>query len=632
LSNLIKSICLFFILLFNFSKIKAQVCTGTLGDPVINIDFGQGSDRFGPQLTETNYTYFAGSPNDGLYTLVKTSAGLNGGWHQNVVNRTPNSPNGYFMLVNASYAKGVFYQKTITGLCPNTTYEFAAWVINILRLTGMIKPNIKFTIENNATIIKEFTTGDILEGSETNWVKYGTVFSTPTNVGTIKLTMSNENPGGVGNDLGLDDITFRPCGPTINSTINNTSALANICLGSNASFNFEASLSAGYNDPVYQWQKLENGNWIDLIGETQLQTSVSFTNAALGQYQYRLVAAERPNILSANCRIAGNPLIINVNNPTALVATNSGVACVGTNVQLNVNEGVSFSWTGPNGFSSTEKNPVLTNVNPNQAGIYTVVAQNSNGCSVSAQTIVSILPEIMATTNFSSTDVCENSSILLSASGGTSYSWFPTTGLSDANISNPIASPTQSTIYTVTISNGLCTTTRTINLNLLKNVSANAGANITIVAGQTIELKGTVSGDNAVYLWSPATFLDDPTKLNPIATPNTSIMYTLTAQSGCNTSSDNVWIKVYPKVEIPNTFSPNGDGINDFWNIPSISSFKNISLKVMSRNGQVVYETKVYRPWDGRWNGADLPVGSYYYTLQINDWGQKFSGWLFLAR
>ena len=631
MSNLIKSICLFFILLFNFSKIKAQVCTGTLGDPVINIDFGQGSDRFGPQLTETNYTYFAGSPNDGLYTLVKTSAGLNGGWHQNVVNRTPNSPNGYFMLVNASNAKGVFYQKTITGLCPNTTYEFAAWVINILRVTG-IKPNIKFTIENDATIIKEFTTGDILEGSETNWVKYGTVFSTPTNVGTITLTMSNENPGGGGNDLGLDDITFRPCGPTINSTINNTSALANICVGSNASFNFEASLSAGYNDPVYQWQKLENGIWTNLIGETQLQTSVSFTNAALGQYQYRLVAAERPNILSANCRIAGNPLIINVNNPTALVATNSGVACVGTNVQLNVNEGVSFSWTGPNGFSSTEKNPVLTNVSPNQAGIYTVVAQNSNGCSVSAQTIVSILPEIMATTNFSSADVCENTSILLSASGGTSYSWFPTTGLSDANISNPIASPTQSTIYTVTIRNGLCTTTRTINLNLLKNVSANAGADITIVAGQTIELKGTVSGDNAAYLWSPATFLDDPTKLNPIATPNTSIMYTLTAQSGCNTSSDNVWIKVYPKVEIPNTFSPNGDGINDFWNIPSISSFKNISLKVISKNGQVVYETKVYRPWDGRWNGADLPVGAYYYTLQINDWGQKFSGWLFLAR
>lgn len=631
MSNLIKSICLFFILLFNFSKIKAQVCTGTLGDPVINIDFGQGSDRFGPQLTETNYTYFAGSPNDGLYTLVKTSAGLNGGWHQNVVNRTPNSPNGYFMLVNASNAKGVFYQKTITGLCPNTTYEFAAWVINILRVTG-IKPNIKFTIENDATIIKEFTTGDILEGSETNWVKYGTVFSTPTNVGTITLTMSNENPGGGGNDLGLDDITFRPCGPTINSTINNTSALANMCVGSNASFNFAASLSAGYNDPVYQWQKLENGIWTNLTGETQLQTSISFTNAALGQYQYRLVAAERPNILSANCRIAGNPLIINVNIPTALVATNSGVACVGTNVQLNVNEGVSFSWTGPNGFSSTEKNPVLTNVSPNQAGIYTVVAQNSNGCSVSAQTIVSILPEIMASTNFSSADVCENTSILLSASGGTSYSWFPTTGLSDANISNPIASPTQSTIYTVTIRNGLCTTTRTINLNLLKNVSANAGADITIVAGQTIELKGTVSGDNAAYLWSPATFLDDPTKLNPIATPNTSIMYTLTAQSGCNTSSDNVWIKVYPKVEIPNTFSPNGDGINDFWNIPSISSFKNISLKVISKNGQVVYETKVYRPWDGRWNGADLPVGAYYYTLQINDWGQKFSGWLFLAR
>jgi len=82
---------------------------------------------------------------------------------QNIVNHTPNDPNGYMMVVNASNSPGIFYQSTVTGLCPGTTYEFSAWIINILRNTG-IKPRVKFTIENNGVIIGTFITPDILEG------------------------------------------------------------------------------------------------------------------------------------------------------------------------------------------------------------------------------------------------------------------------------------------------------------------------------------------------------------------------------------------------------------------------------------------------------------------------------------
>jgi gliding motility-associated-like protein len=627
----LKLLGLLVLLLFSFLEIKAQVCTGTLGDPVINIDFGRGSSNIGPPIAETNYVYVAGTPRDGEYTVVQTSAGLNSGWHQNIVNHTPNDPTGYYMLVNANYNQGIFYQTTISNLCPNTTYEFAAYIINILRNSG-IKPNIKFTIENNGLPIKEFLTGDIPEGSATDWKKYGTVFITPANVGTITLKITNQNPGGSGNDLALDDITFRPCGPTITTAINSDGINATLCAGQNGSYNLSASVSAGYNDPAYQWQALDGTTWVDIIGGNATQTTINFTNAVVGTYKYRLLVAERLNINSINCRTSSAALTINVIDKPNPIASNGGAVCVGDNIQLNVDQGVLFNWTGPNGFNSNLQNPTITNVNANAAGTYTVTVFNSAGCSNTSQTLVQVLPEVVANTNMATATICENQSIGLEASGGTIYKWLPVAGLSDPNIANPIANPKQTTVYTVTVSNSTCSTTKKITVTVLKSAMADAGEDKTILAGQSVTLNGNATGDNMSYLWTPSVYLDDPTKLNPIATPPSDITYTLTVQSDCSISTDKVFIKVYPKIEIANTFTPNGDGINDTWNIPSISAFSNPKLKVVNRVGQLVYESKSAQPWDGKFNGKNLPTGVYYYTLYLNEDFKIYTGWLLLTR
>lgn len=623
---------LFLVVIFALlnTLIKGQTCTGTLGDPVIQIDFGRGTATFGPQISETNYRYIAGNPEDGQYTIVKTSNGLNQGWHQNVVNRTANDPNGYFMLVNADFTKGVFYQNTINNLCPNTTYEFAAWVINILRNSG-IKPNIRFTIENNGISIKEFTTGDIFEGSASNWIKYGTIFTTPANVGVITLKMTNENPGGSGNDLGIDDITFRPCGPTISSTINNAGINASLCEGESGSFNLSSTVSSGYNDPVYQWQEFIGTNWVNIAGETATQTTRVFTNAQPGIYQYRLAVAERANINSANCRVSSATLTVNVNAKPTPTATNSGAACEGSTVQLNVDQGVSFEWTGPN-FSSTLQNPQIPNVTTANTGTYLVKVTNAAGCIATTSTQVNVLPAINANINISNTTICENQSVNLVASGGTTYTWLPVEGLSNPAIPNPIALPQQTTKYTVTISNGACSETKEVTINVLKNANANAGDDKKLLVGQSVVLNGVALGDNITYLWSPTDYLDDPTKLNPVTTPPTDITYTLTVRSDCNVSTDEVFVKVYPKIEIPNTFTPNGDGINDTWNIPSISAFEKPKLQVINRNGQLVYETRYAEPWDGKSDGKNVPVGVYYYNLYLNEDFKLYSGWVMLTR
>ena len=151
--------------------VKAQLCTGSLGDPVVNITFGTGgTSGFAPQ---NGYTYISSScPNDGYYTITNyTSNCFNNTWHTVPKDHTGN---GAFMLVNASYNPGDFFITTVTDLCPNTTYEFAAWIMNVITRFNSILPNITFTIETpTGTVLGKFNTGDIAVTSQPEWKHKG---------------------------------------------------------------------------------------------------------------------------------------------------------------------------------------------------------------------------------------------------------------------------------------------------------------------------------------------------------------------------------------------------------------------------------------------------------------------------
>jgi gliding motility-associated-like protein len=624
--------------LFSSTFLSAQqVCQGALGDPVININFGSGATEFDSPLSggNTNYIYIAGTPDDGQYTIAKSTNGMHTGstgWHQ-VPNHTPGDGNGYMMVVNASNKPGIFYQTTIPNLCPGTTYEFAAWIINLLNYSG-IKPNITFTIETSpGVILKSYNTGDIPDGPSPKWLQYATTFTT-TNQTDLVLKITNNGPGGNGNDIALDDITFRACGPIITPSINNASANINVCEGASGSYNLSADVSAGYLDPVYQWQVNTGNGWSDIPNQNSKQTIANLTNAVKGVYQYRLVAAERQNIASINCRVASEPLTITVNAKPNTVASNNGPLCIGSTIQLNATEGTTFSWAGPNGYTSTEKNPAISNAALNMSGTYTVTA-TSNGCTTTSQTVLKVLDPIDISTNFNSATICEGTGVQLFVQGGTTYSWLPIEGLSDPTSANPIASPKETTLYTVTASNGGCTATATFNIIITKNAVANAGPDLKVLNGQPVTLNGKVSGDNVSYFWTPSDYLDDPTKLNPVATPPNDMTYTLNAisNSGCLSSTDEVFVKVYPKIVIANSFSPNGDGINDTWTIPAAEAFTNTRVKITNRYGKLVYESNgVYKPWDGKFEGKDLPSAVYYYSIFFNEDFETFSGWIFLTR
>ncbi|MBX7242889.1 MAG: T9SS type A sorting domain-containing protein, partial [Bacteroidia bacterium] len=144
------------------------------------------------------------------------------------------------------------------------------------------------------------------------------------------------------------------------------------------------------------------------------------------------------------------PVVVNA-LPSA-TSGNSSPVCEGSSVNLTSGGGNSYSWSGPNGFTSLVQNPVLTNVTPVNAGVYTVVVTNGNGCSKSSTTNVSVNAAPVANAG-PDVSVSVGGSVQLAASGGSAYSWTPATGLSNTFIPNPVATPSVTTVYTVWVTN-----------------------------------------------------------------------------------------------------------------------------------------------------------------------------------
>ena len=633
-------------ILFIQLSTDAQLCTGSLGDPVVNITFGKGPNPGAPlSITATYYTYTGSScPNDGSYTVVNSTSGcFNNSWHTIAEDHTPNDVDGYMMLINASLFPGTFYLDTVKNLCSGTTYEFSAWIVNVLRPTACNgngnMPNITFNIETaTGTIIQSYSTGNIPAQSSPQWNQYGFYFTLPVGVSDLVLRMVNNAPGGCGNDLALDDITFRPCGPKVDAAfvnVNGTGGTVDFCMTANQSVTFGGSVQTGFTNPSFQWQEsLDLGlTWTDIPGATLTSYTRSFPNS--GTFQYRMSAAEAANINIARCRVASNVLTIIIDSIPKPSASSSSPVCIGSSLMLTVKDGSQYSWKGPGGFTSTDSFPVIQKTTAGNAGKYFVTVTTPGGCSKNDSTVVVINPLPIADAG-PTASLCKGNSVTLQANGGNSYAWSPPTGLSDITISNPEASPSVTTLYSVDVFNQFnCKATDTVTVIVLIKPVANAGPDKKIMEGQSILLNGTDGGDVTNLFWTPALFIDNPLILTPTVSPTSDQVYTLHVVSGngCGIASDDVFVRVFKKITIPNAFSPNGDGINDTWVINALDSYPESVTEVYNRYGQLVFRSRGYpNPWDGKYNGKSLPVGTYYYIIDRKNDFPLLSGWVLIVR
>jgi hypothetical protein len=237
-----------------------------------------------------------------------------------------------------------------------------------------------------------------------------------------------------------------------------------------------------------------------------------------------------PSALSANggtynvtvtdthgCSASTSTSVTILSNPNAF-ATNDSPKCEGATITLNSSGGTSYSWSGPNGFVSTNKSPILTNIQLNQAGNYTVTVTGSNGCKASKTTPVVVIEGPNAFAD-NTGPACIGQDVDLYASGGSDYLWSGPNGYY-TNDQNPTLFDlklTDAGTYTVTITNNTgCSATASTEL-IVNAVSLTISDTDENCAGcnngsATVSASGA---NNYTYLWSNGKTTSTITGLSP---------------------------------------------------------------------------------------------------------------------
>ncbi len=293
-----------------------------------------------------------------------------------------------------------------------------------------------------------------------------------------------------------------------------------VCVGE--TINLSTSLNAGYS-------------WSGPAGFNSSAQNPSRTNATVAMAGTYTVTVS--NI--SGCTATATTAVVVNDLPVATAASNSPV-CVGQTINLTSSGGSSYNWSGPNSFSSTSQNPSRTNATTAMSGVYTVTVTNASGCTSTATTsaTVNALPTPTAGNDG---PVCAGTTLNLTSTGGTSYSWSGPAGFSSAvqNPSRTNATPAMSGVYTVTVTNASgCTSTATTSATVNALPTPTAGNDGPVCAGTTLNLT-SIGGTS--YSWSgPAGFssaVQNPSRTNATTAMSGVYTVTVTNASGCTSTA-----------------------------------------------------------------------------------------------
>ncbi len=220
--------------------------------------------------------------------------------------------------------------------------------------------------------------------------------------------------------------------------------------------------------------------------------------------------------------IKTDSVMIAVEEPQIVVSADTAI-CLGSIAPLRASGNfISYTWAPLNSLSDASiNNPVAI---PDTDTEYTVTGTTVHGCTSTAAVNVSVLP--LPVVNITEdTEICPDVPIQLQAGGGQAYAWSPATGLSNASIANPVATPLVNTTYTVAVT-GLnnCVARDSVAIQIRPYPVFNASADTTICEGSSVQLFAS-GGDQ--YQWTPAVGLSDPAIANPVAQPELATAYTL---------------------------------------------------------------------------------------------------------
>jgi gliding motility-associated-like protein len=313
--------------------------------------------------------------------------------------------------------------------------------------------------------------------------------------------------------------------------------------------------------------------------------------------------------------------------PTITVSADQRI-CLGQSVQLNANSNAgNYQWTPLAGLSCYNcSNPIAS---PTTSTNYVVSTFNTFGCKSSDTIAVTVIQPFDITVSANDT-ICIGESTTLTVSGASNYAWTPAASLSCNNCPNPIANPQITTLYTVVGSDNYRCFTDTGKVL----VAVGQYPVVTLPAPQVLST-GTLypivaqitNGPIRNYLWTPSRDLSCDNCSTPVAFIRNDICYSLEAENiyGCK-GSDTFCIRVFcenTQVFIPNTFTPDNDGINDVFMVrgTGIKSVK--QFRVFNRWGELIFERSNFAPnarqfgWDGKIRGVLATPDVFVYTAEV---------------
>jgi gliding motility-associated-like protein len=306
----------------------------------------------------------------------------------------------------------------------------------------------------------------------------------------------------------------------------------------------------------------------------------------------------------------------------ALTPTVTNVSCNGGNdgaISVSVSNGLSpysYLWSTSGATSSTIAGLTM--------GSYPIAVTDFAGCSVTASYNVTEPAALSLTSSFidpTCSTIDYNGSITLNVSGGTSpYQFIWSNNTTDQS---PINLTIGNYLVTVTDANS-CSTRSSFALTYIYDFAVHANPSDSINLGDTAVLGYTISGTvgNFTNLWSPSTTLSCTDCVNPIAAPYLNTLYRIliTNDQGC-IATDSTEIYVIPNYDIyvPNSFTPNGDGTNDLFQIfGNFRSLKFVEIQVFNRWGEVVFKSNDLNfAWDGSYKGSLQEPGMFVWQLNL---------------
>ena len=430
---------------------------------------------------------------------------------------------------------------------------------------------------------------------------------------------------------------------TVNQIPPSPSVSSNVSLCAGSTVNLSASTIAGAS---YSWSG-PNG----FISSLQNPVINNATSMISGVYNASITVNGCTSQATSTTIVIDQPAIANAGNDQAVCSSNQFVNVSG-NLSGGTNSGI---WTSSGSGNFSPSNLILNasyypSAADKSAGsvILKLTSTNNGACSASSSSVKITFAAAPSVNAGNDQTVCSNNAnVFLKGqyNNAAGISWSST---GDGSFS-PSASGLNATYIPGTRDKSnnsvnliLKTTGNTTCLpaadTLLVTIKAapviNSGGVKYVLENSSTILTPVTNGSNLKYLWTPGMYLNNDTVLNPVCTPRADVSYKIISidDFGCSSSAD-VFVKVLKQLQIPNVFTPNGDGINEKWEVKNLKDYSDCKVEIFNRYGQLVYHSVGYlNEWDGTLNGKPLPAATYYYIINLKIAAKPIAGFVDIVR